>query len=300
MDLTKKRLQWVVLIFLSFIWGTSFILMKKGLESYTNHQVAAFRLLFSFIIFMPVFIPRIRKINKNNLKSLLIVGFIGNGIPAFLFTKAQTQIDSSIAGILNSLTPLFTLLIGLMFYRSQVLFINIIGILLGLLGALGLVYRGSEDLLSSTNWYALYAILATLCYGISVNEIKHKLHDLDGLTIACLGFFFVGPWAGLSLLFTDFSYALSTPDYLQNLGFIALLALFSSVIAIAIFNMLIKYTTAIFAASVTYIIPIFAIFWGVFDGEKITLDQFLWVAIILVGVYLVNKKKLVTIKYDKD
>lgn len=299
MDLTKKSWQWLVLIFLSFIWGTSFILMKRGLESYTSHQVAAFRLLFSFLIFSPVFITRLRKINRNNLKSLLIVGFIGNGIPAFLFTKAQTQIDSSIAGILNSLTPLFTLLIGLIFYQSRVMLINIIGILLGLLGAVGLIYRGSSDILNNTNWYALYAILATLCYGISVNEIKHKLHDLDGLTIACLGFFFIGPFAGFSLLFTDFSYALSTPDYLENLGYIALLALFSSAIAITIFNILIKFTTAIFAASVTYIIPIFAIFWGVFDGEKISLDQFLWVAIILVGIYLVNKKKLVTIKYEK-
>jgi drug/metabolite transporter (DMT)-like permease len=179
------------------------------------------------------------------------------------------------------------------------MFINILGILLGLVGAIGLIYRGSGDLMGHANWYALYAILATLCYGISVNEIKHKLEDLDGLTIACLGFFFVGPWAGLSLLFTDFSYALSTPDYLQNLGYIAILALFSSATALAIFNILIKYTTAIFAASVTYIIPIFAIFWGIFDGEKITLDQFLWVAIILIGIYLVNKKKLVTIKYDK-
>ena len=195
MDLTKKSWQWLVLIFLSFIWGTSFILMKRGLESYTSHQVAAFRLLFSFLIFSPVFITRLRKINRNNLKSLLIVGFIWNGIPAFLFTKAQTQIDSSIAGILNSLTPLFTLLIGLIFYQSRVMLINIIGILLGLLGAVGLIYRGSSDILNNTNWYALYAILATLCYGISVNEIKHKLHDLDGLTIACLGFFFIGPFA---------------------------------------------------------------------------------------------------------
>lgn len=300
MDLSKKSWQWVILLFLSFVWGTSFILMKKGLESYTNHQVGAFRLFFSFLIYIPVFIPRLRKINRKNLKSLLIVGFIGNGIPAFLFTKAQTQIDSSIAGILNSLTPLFTLLIGLIFYRSRVMLINIVGIFLGLTGAIGLIYRGSNDLLNHANWYAIFIIIATLCYGISVNEIKHKLHELDGLTIACLGFFFVGPFAGISLLFTDFSYALSTPDYLQNLGFIAILALFSSVIAIAIFNILIKYTTAIFAASVTYIIPVFAIFWGVFDGEKITLDQFLWVAIILVGVYLVNKKKLVTIKYDKN
>jgi drug/metabolite transporter (DMT)-like permease len=300
MDLTKKSWQWVILLFLSFVWGTSFILMKKGLESYTHHQVGAFRLFFAFLIFLPVSIPRLRRINRKNLKSLLIVGFIGNGLPAFLFTKAQTQIDSAIAGILNSLTPLFTLLIGLIFYRSKVMIINIVGIFLGLMGAIGLVYRGSSDLFNQANWFAIFIVIATLCYGISVNEIKYMLQDMDGVTIACLGFFLVGPFAGLSLLFTDFSHAVSTPDYLQNLGFIAILALFSSAVAIAVFNILIKYTTTIFATSVTYITPIFAIFWGIFDGEKITLDQLLWVAIILVGVYLVNKQKLVTIQYDKD
>jgi len=299
MDLTKKSWQWVILIFLSFIWGASFILMKKGLESYTNHQVGALRLFFAFLFFIPVSVTRLRQITKKNLKSLLIVGFIGNGLPAFLFTKAQTQIDSAIAGILNSLTPLFTLLIGLILYRSQVKLINIIGVFLGLFGAIGLVYRGSNELLSQANWYAIFIVIATLCYGISVNEIKYKLEDMDGVTIASLAFFLVGPFAGLSLLFTDFSHALTTPDYLQNLGFISILALFSSAIAIAVFNILIKYTTTLFATSVTYITPIFAIFWGIFDGEKITLDQFLWVAIILVGVYLVNKQKLVTIKYDK-
>ncbi len=300
MDLSKKSWQWVILIFLSFIWGASFILMKKGLESYTYHQVGAFRLLFACLFLLPVSIPKLRRINRQNLKSLLIVGFIGNGLPAFLFTKAQTQIDSAIAGILNSLTPLFTLLIGLILYRSQVKLINIVGIFLGLIGAIGLVYRGSGEMLYQANWYAIFIVVATLCYGISVNEIKYKLEDMDGVTIASLGFFLVGPFAGLSLLFTDFSHALSTPDYLQNLGFIAILALFSSAIAIAVFNMLIKYTTTIFATSVTYITPIFAIFWGIFDGEKITFNQFLWVAIILIGVYLVNKQKLVTVKYDKD
>lgn len=299
MDLTKKSWQWIVLLVLSMIWGTSFILMKKGLESYSSNQVAAFRIFFSFLFFIPFIIPRLRKINRKNLKSLLIVGFVGNGFPAFLFTKAQTEIDSSIAGILNSLTPLFTLLIGLMFYRSRVLIINIVGIFVGLIGAFGLIYRGSSDLLDKANWYAVFIVIATICYGTSVNEIKHKLVDLDGLTIACLGFFLIGPFGGIALLFTDFSYALSTPDYLINLGYIGILALFSSVVAIVLFNMLIKFTSAIFAASVTYIIPVFAVLWGVFDGEKIAFDQFLWIGVILAGVYLVNKKKLVAIRKNK-
>lgn len=270
--------------------------MKKGLQSYTNSQVASFRILFTFIFFIPVFIPRIKKINKGNIKSLLIVGVIGNTIPAFLFTKAQTHIDSSLAGVLNSLTPLFTLLIGIVLYKNHVKIINILGLILGFFGAVGLIYKGSPGGFEpQTAWYSSLILIATLCYGISVNEIKNKLHDLDGLSIASLSFMFVGPFAGINLLFSDLSGAFSQPHALANLGYIVLLSLFSSVVAVVLFNILIKYTTAIYAASVTYIIPIFAIFWGVFDGEKVSFQEILWMLVILIGVYLVNKKKLVEI-----
>lgn len=269
--------------------------MKRGLESYTNNQVAAFRIFFSFIIFLPLIIKRIKKINKKNIKPLLLVGFVGNMIPAFLFTKAQTQIDSSLAGILNSLTPLFTLIIGLFLYKSQVKLINIIGLVLGFIGAMGLIYNGTADFLKGSHWYAVFVVIATLCYGISVNEIKYKLKDLDGVTIASLSFFLTGPVAGIILLFSDFSATADTENYLRNLGFIAILALFSSVIAVTFFNILIKYTSAIFATSVTYIIPIFAILWGMFDGEKITFDEILWSFVILLGIYLVNKEKIISI-----
>jgi len=296
MDLNKKGWQWLILIFLAFIWGSSFILMKKGLISFTNSQVASFRIFFSFLFFMPFFIPRIKKINRHNIKSLLIVGIIGNGIPAFLFTKAQTQIDSSMAGILNSLTPLSALIIGLVFYKSRFKIINILGVILGFMGAFGLVYQGNLSTGPDQNsWYALFVVAATICYGTSVNEIKHKLEDLDGLSIAALSFMFIGPIAGVHLLFSDLHTSFSHPYAFQSLGFVLILAVFSSVLAVVLFNILIKYTTAIFGASVTYIIPIFAVFWGIFDGEKITLDQLFWIIVILIGVYLVNKKKLVEI-----
>ncbi|MCK4762553.1 MAG: DMT family transporter [Candidatus Aminicenantes bacterium] len=157
-----------------------------------------------------------------------------------------------------------------------------------MIGAVGLMYKNAPGALSGANWYALFVVAATICYGITANEVKNKLQDLDGTVITALGFMFVGPWAGIYLLFSDFSPALETPHYLLNLGFITILALFSSVIALIIFNTLIKYTTTLFATSVTYIIPIFAIFWGVFDGEKLSLVQFTWIAVILFGIFLVN------------
>ncbi|MCK5462633.1 MAG: DMT family transporter, partial [Bacteroidales bacterium] len=137
--------------------------------------------------------------------------------------------------------------------------------------------------------FALFIVAATICYGININEVKFKLAQLSSLQITSLAFLFTGPIAGVYLLLTDLSPASQTPDYMLNLIYIALLALFSSVIAVLIFNHLIKYTTPLFAASVTYIIPLFAIMWGMIDGESIRLVQLLWIALILMGVYLVNK-----------
>ena len=292
-NLNNKTWQWVTLLFLSLIWGSSFILMKKGLRSYSHDQVAAFRIFISFIAFLPIGLKNLKKVNKDNIYSLLIVGFIGSAIPAFLFTKAQTRIDSSLAGMLNSITPLFTLIIGLLFYKSTAKLINAFGIFLGLIGALGLIIYTSngDNILDNINYYGFFVIVATICYGINVNQVKYKIKKLSGLELTSIAFMFVGPFAGLYLLFTDFSFALSTNDYMLNLGYIAILAVIGTVMALVIFNTLIQYTSALFGASVTYIIPIFAILWGIFDGEKITVMQFLWIGLIFTGVYLVNKRK---------
>ena len=292
-NLNNKTWQWITLIFLSLIWGSSFILMKKGLRSYSHDQVAALRVFISFIAFLPFGLRNLTKVTKENLFSLLIVGFIGSAIPAFLFTKAQTQVDSALAGMLNSITPLFTLIIGILFYKSTAKLINGIGILLGLIGALGLIGFSTNggNLLDNINYYGLFIVVATICYGINVNQVKYKIKGLTGLELTSIAFMFVGPFAGIYLLFTDFSFALSTNEYMLNLGYIAILAVVGTVMALVIFNTLIQYTSALFGASVTYIIPVFAIMWGLFDGEKITVWQFLWIAIIFVGVYLVNKRK---------
>jgi len=292
MDLDKKIWQWIVLLVLSLIWGSSFILMKRGLDAFTNNQVAAFRIFISYLAFLPIAIKHINKLKKENIISLLIVGFIGNAIPAMLFTKAQTRIDSSLAGMLNSLTPMFTLFVGLLFYKSKVLIINIAGILLGLIGAIGLVNNG-QNILAGNNSYAMFIVVATIFYGISVNEIKFKLPGMSGIVIAALSFFFIGPFAGIYLLFTDYSGAINSGLFLPSLGYISILAIFGSFFAVMLFNTLIKYTSAIFGASVTYIIPVFAIMWGVVDGEPFTLNHLLWFMVIIVGVYLVNKQKLV-------
>lgn len=296
MRLESKASQLATLLFLSIIWGSSFILMKKGLESFSNIQVAALRIFFSFLFLLPFIIMNLKVLSGKNILSLIIVGVLGFAIPALLFTKAQTRISSSLAGMLNSLTPLFTLIVGLTLYKSKARWMSVVGVLTGLAGAAGLVLQDGLNILRGINGYALLVVLATLSYGINVNEVKYKLQDLSSLQITSLALLFVGPLAGIYLLFSDFSPVNLSEGALRNLGYIAILALFSSVIAVVVFNHLLKYTTAIFASSVTYIIPVFAIFWGISDGESIGVSQLIWIGVILLGVYLVNNNILLKTK----
>lgn len=289
-DLSNKAWQWFTLMLLALIWGSSFIFMKRGLESFTDAQVAAFRIFISFLFFLPIAIKRIKYLKKENVKSLLLVGFIGNGIPAFLFTKAQTQVSSSLAGMLNSLVPLFALIVGYIFYKVRVKKLNVLGVFIGLIGAVGLIVMSSEGAFSASGYYSLFIVLATICYSISVNEIKQKLAELDGVSIMSFAFMFIGPWAGIYLFFSDYQYTLSSPDYMHNFTYVFFLALLSSVIANIIFNYLIKHTTALFATSVTYLIPAVAILLGILDGESVRFEQLIFIAVILAGVSLVNKK----------
>lgn len=291
-DLNKKVWQYTLLAVLAVIWGSSFILMKKGLLSFTAMQVASFRIFISFVLLIPLIIRRLKRVQKKHIFPLMVVGFLGNGIPAFLFTTAQTRVSSSMAGILNALTPLFALLVGLIIYKVRFIWPNILGIIVGLIGAASLVIFGADFNFEARNLYPLLIVLATLFYAFSINVIKQKLSDLDSITIISVAFIFIGPLGGLYLLGSDYSKALSNPGWVQNFACIFLLAMFSSVLANIFFNSLIKHTNALFASSVTYVIPIVAISWGLLDGETLLLTQLAAIGAILIGVYLVNKKKV--------
>lgn len=291
-DLSKKHWQWITLLSLALIWGSSFILMKKGLRSFDYMQVAALRIFFSFLILLPTYFKNVKKINRKNIIHILIAGYAGIFFPAFLFTKAQTQISSSLAGMINSLAPFFALIMGVLIYKNKPGKNQYLGIFLGLAGAIGLISDGNIlESITNINGYALYVVIATIGYGINANEIRFKLKDLSGVEITSLAFLFVGPPAGIYLAFTDISPAFETPNWPLNLGFIFILGLFGSVISLFFFNSLVHYTSALFATSVTYIIPFFAIIWGLFDGENITIIQVISISMALLGVWLVNKKK---------
>ena len=292
MNFNTKNGHWAILLILAFIWGSSFILMKRGLESFSYSQVASLRLFIAFLFLIPFALPHIRIMFSKKAFYILAVGVIGNGIPAFLFTYAQKGLSSSLSGMLNSLTPLFTLLLGIFIFKTKIKWYNGIGILVGLAGAAGLIVSNGSVGLNGSIYYASYIIVATVMYGTSVNIIKKYLSEVSSVQITSLALMFVGPFAGIYLFSTDFvSVLFDKPQALISLGYVSVLAIIGTALSVIVFNMLIKMTSAIFASSVTYIIPVFAIIWGLFDGEAISVFQVLWISIILLGVYLVNAKK---------
>ena len=289
MNSTYKN--YLTLLFLAIIWGSSFILMKRGLEVFDYKQVGSLRICIAFLSLLPFLPKAFKSVRKKHYLPIAIMAIFGNGIPAFLFTKAQTELTSSVVGILNALVPLFTLLLGVYFFKSRPSKTNIVGVLIALLGAVLLTFNTMEGGVEINN-YIYLVILATIFYAISINIIKKYLYDLNASSITSLAFLIIGPVAAVYLFSTDFINITNTNEKgYMALGYIALLSVVGTSVAVIIFNNLINNSSAIFASSVTYLIPIVAILWGVFDGEQITELHLLAVSVILSGVYLVNKKK---------
>lgn len=294
----KKALSWILLVLIALIWGSSFILIKKGLAVYGPGEVGALRILSACLFLVPLSIPKIRKLKFQEMKLLFIIGLVGSFIPAFLFAVAQTQLDSGITGALNGLTPVFVLIMGGLFFKQKITRAAAIGVIIAFAGTITLIIAGSDTGISSVNYFALFVVLATICYGINVNVIKYYLKDISALVITSVSLLFMGPLAGLYLLYgTDFVDKIATVEGgLQAAGYISLLGVMGTAIALILFNYLVKITNPIFASFVTYLIPIVALSWGVWDGENLVVGQIGGIALVFLGVYITNKKKTKAIR----
>lgn len=288
----KALITWAILLPLVLVWGSSFILIKKSLLYFTGVEVGILRITIAFLFLLPFAIKRLRKINRKQVRYLILSGIVGSLIPSFMFAIAQTGINSSLAGILNSLTPLFTLIMGLFFFKIKTTWYNVIGIILGLTGALGLIYVSGGDQGFAFNMkFASLIIIATICYAFNVNFIKVFLKEIDTLTITSLTFFFIGiPSLAYVLFFTEIPHKLTLEENYLGFAYISILAIAGTGIALIAFNQLIKISSPIFASSVTYLIPVVAIIWGIIDGEVFKPIYILWFILILIGVLLVNTK----------
>jgi drug/metabolite transporter (DMT)-like permease len=265
--------------------------MKKGLEAFSPQQVAALRIGFACIVLMPLlfFIPKPNW--KKHWPGILGMGIFGNLIPAFLFTYAETGISSSLAGMLNALTPMFTILISVLAFKTKTTITQIIGVVLGLTGAVFLIVFSNETDFSFQHFFfPLCVIAATLCYAISVNLIRAYLQDLNSISASVFSFFIIGIPSLIYLFTGDFVQVFKSHSHaFSSLIYIGILGIVGSAISVIAFNRLIKISGAVFASSCTYLIPIVALFWGLLDGEVVQILQILSVFLILGAIYLINK-----------
>ena len=291
MTITIKK--WLYLFTLSIIWGSSYILIKKGLVGLTPLQLGSTRIVMTTVILMIFGWKQLQKIPKEAWKWIIMTGFFGTFFPSYLFAFAETVIDSSVAAVLNGMKPFFTLILGLLFFNSSFKWMKIVGVLVGFGGTLILVSNEFTMRSGLSSWYTFLVMAATLCYSINVNLIKHKLQGVPALAIALGNFIAILIPAFGVLLFTDFSWTkiTSSPQVSSSIGYILILSLFGTALAKVMFNELVSISTAVFSISIAYLLPIVAIAWGLLDGEQFTLIQWFGCALILLGVYLITDKK---------
>lgn len=290
MDTQQKK--WLYLLTLSLVWGSSFILMKKALIALTPIQVGALRMLTAALFLLSFGYKSLKEIQKKHYKYIFYTALLGTFFPSFLFAYAVNGIDSSIVSILNSLTPFYTLFFGAYIFGIQFRKTQFLGIIIGLIGTILLIIKSADVNPNQNYWFSILIVIASIGYALNVNIVKKYLSDISALSIVTGNFFILLIPAFIVLSCTDFFSSIEhTEGQLSALCYVVLLAIIGTGIAKVIYNKMVHLASPIFASSVTYLIPVVAVFWGVLDDEKLDQMQILAGFIILFGVYLLNRSK---------
>ncbi len=271
-------------------WGSSFILMKLGLRSFTPIEVALLRVSISFIVLAPFVLYHLRTIPRDKWKWLAAAGILGNGIPAFMFALGLSKINSSLGGIINATAPLFTLIVGTLVFSMNFGKKSIWGVFIGLIGTVYLIIFSGDGKGDTDYLYVCFPLIGSLCYGFSSNIIKLKLKELKPIVVTGAALMTLAPVT----IFFVFQQgipqkAMSSPLHTESFLYIMLLAVMGTSLAVLVFNYLIKHTTVLFAASVTYLVPVFAMTIGFIAGETISLHYFIGMGVIILGVWLTSR-----------
>ena len=290
MTITYKK--WLYLMLLSLIWGSSYILIKKGLVGLTPLQVGSLRILFTLSILAIAGLKHLKQIPRPQWRWIVVSGFLGTFFPNYLFAFAETKIDSAIAAVLNGLTPLFTLFFGFFLFGIALKRKKLMGVFVGLIGTFILVVKQIQNTGFENSLYLLLVVISAICYAANVNIIKYRLQGISSLGIALGNFIAISPPA-LIIAFNSgvFDLDIQSGEVSYSIGYIIILALFGTALAKVVFNELVSISSPVFSSSITYLLPIVAIFWGVLDGEKLDWLQLVASIVILGGVYLVTDRK---------
>ena len=284
--------KWIYLIILSLVWGSSFILIKRALLGFTALQLGSLRIVFASTFLFVIGYRSLRTLTLRDWKWIFMAGLLSSFFPPFLFALAQTQLDSGVASIFNSAVPLFTTIVGIALFGAVITKRQITGVLIGLFGTLALILTGMEFDPNQNYWYSVFILLSALGYALNINIIKKHLGHLSPLAVTTGSFAVAFVPAMVIVFYSGFFNEIGSNVQMQySLWYLLALAFLGTAVANIYFNKLIHLSSPVFAASVTYTIPLVAILWGVWDGETINLYQLIGGAIILFGVYLVNRKK---------
>ena len=285
-----QKNKWYLLIMLSLIWGSSFILIKRGLVGLTPFQLGSLRIIFCALFLLIVGFKSLVKIPRHKWKYIAITALFGTFLPVYFFSIAQVEIYSSTTAIINSITPLNTLIIGAVVFGLQFQRRQLFGVLIGLVGCILLIFKGALDNPDQNYWFALFVVGATICYAVNINLIKKYLSDLSPLSISVGNFAVIIIPALLILFLSGFGDVYYKPEVQNAMLYIAILGIVGTGLANIVFFKMIHISSPIFASSVTYLIPVVAFGWGLIDSESLSPIQILGAAIILVGVYFSSKK----------
>ncbi|MCV6631025.1 MAG: DMT family transporter [Flavobacteriaceae bacterium] len=284
--------KWVYLIILALIWGSSFILIKKSLIGLTPYQVGSLRIIFTTLFLLPFGVKGSLRIKRRDWSWIAIVAFLSSFIPPIFFALAQTEIDSAVTSIFNSLTPLNTALMGVLLFGFTVTKKQTAGVLLALFGAVVLIAAGAELRQDQNYWYVGFIITSSILYAFNINVVKKHLLHIRPLILTTASFMVIFPPAFVLLYYTGFFESIASDTAMQKaLWYIAVLALFGTAFSKVLFNKMVQIASPVFASSVTYLIPIIAVIWGVLDGEQLSIWQIGGGFIILIGVFLVHRKE---------
>jgi len=285
--------KWIYLLLLALIWGSSFILIKKGLNGLNPIQLGALRVVITGLVLFAFGFKRLKPITKIEWKWIVISGLLGSFIPVFLFAIAQTEIDSAITSILNSLVPLNTVLIGTAVFKIVSTKRQILGVVIGFIGTALLILKGAELNPSQNYYYAGFVLISGVMYATNVNIIKRHLQGVKAISLTVGHYVIIFIPGLIILLLSGFfsSVTFENPKFMESLCYVIILSVFGTALAKVLFNTLVQMVTPVFASSVTYLMPIVALMWGVLDGEEFSVLQGFATIIILIGIYLANKKK---------
>ncbi len=288
-----KFISWIIFILLCFIWGSSFKLMKDSSTSLSAAQIAALRIFSAGLVFIPFALFHFSQVPKNKLGKVILSGLFGNLVPAFLFALALTRLDASLGGILNSLTPICVVIVGVLFFKARTGRNKLIGVLTGFAGLALLtlfpVFTGEKRISMEHIEFSLLIVAGTFSYGININMVAHRLQTVNPLKVATVSLAFMTIPTFLVLLQQHFFRLDFTNANVQYAVFSSAgLGIVGSALATALFYVLVKRAGGLFASLVTYGIPFIALLWDIVDGRHIPWYEYLCLGIILFGVYLAN------------